>query len=121
MLNLNGSLTKASVKYSTLWSEDFDDNQFRRQLKQWLTKGRVRHNTSHVTSWSEVKVSSNVKKLGRALADQLQREKAIMGVFRRGMHGNVQRDHPRSSFEPHGRLQGTTEPVGTLLRIDSGQ
>ncbi len=25
MLNLNGSLTKAGVKYSTLWSEDFAD------------------------------------------------------------------------------------------------
>ncbi len=26
MLNLNGSLTKAGVKYSTLWSEDFTDD-----------------------------------------------------------------------------------------------
>ncbi len=25
MLNLNGCLTKAGVKYSTLWSEDFTD------------------------------------------------------------------------------------------------
>ncbi len=28
MLNLNGSLTKAGVKYSTLWSEDFGDDWF---------------------------------------------------------------------------------------------
>ena len=28
MLNLNGSLTKAGVKYSTLWSEDFTDEFF---------------------------------------------------------------------------------------------
>ena len=28
MLNLNGSLTKAGVKYSTLWSDDFSDDFF---------------------------------------------------------------------------------------------
>ena len=28
MLNLNGSLTKAGVKYSSLWSEDFTDEPF---------------------------------------------------------------------------------------------
>ncbi|HEV8000096.1 MAG TPA: hypothetical protein VGP63_09465, partial [Planctomycetaceae bacterium] len=28
MLNLNGSLTKAGVKYSTLWSENFTDDYF---------------------------------------------------------------------------------------------
>ena len=37
MLNLNGSLTKAGVKYSTLWSEDFlSDEPFRKRLKAWL-------------------------------------------------------------------------------------
>ena len=28
MLNLNGSLTKAGTKYSTLWSKDFTDDYF---------------------------------------------------------------------------------------------
>ena len=32
MLNLNGSLTKAGVKYSTIWSEDFADEFFRDYL-----------------------------------------------------------------------------------------
>src|SRR6186997_2256354 len=36
MLNLNGSLTKSGVKYSTLWSEDFRDDFFRQGLRQWL-------------------------------------------------------------------------------------
>ena len=36
MLNLNGSLTKAGVKYSTLWSVDFTDDFFRCGLKRWL-------------------------------------------------------------------------------------
>jgi len=36
MLNLNGSLTKAGVKYSTLWSVDFTDKFFRCGLRRWL-------------------------------------------------------------------------------------
>src|SRR6266700_1431818 len=47
MLNLNGSLTKAGVKYSTLWSEDFTDDYFLRGLGAWLKTGRITHDTSH--------------------------------------------------------------------------
>lgn len=41
MLNLNGSLTKAGTKYSTLWAEDFEDPLFRKQLSRWLEKGGI--------------------------------------------------------------------------------
>jgi hypothetical protein len=33
MLNLNGSLTKAGVRYSTLWSETFEDDFFVHHLR----------------------------------------------------------------------------------------
>src|SRR5262245_658479 len=36
MLNLNGSLTKAGVPYSTLWSGDFRDEFFVSRLRWWL-------------------------------------------------------------------------------------
>ena len=36
MLNLNASLTKAGVRYSTLWSEDFTDDAFLGGLRAWL-------------------------------------------------------------------------------------
>src|SRR6476660_2138863 len=49
LLNLNGSLTKAGVKYSTLWSEDFQDESFRGNLRTWLTSGVIRHSVDHVT------------------------------------------------------------------------
>jgi hypothetical protein len=39
MLNLNGSLTKANVKYSTIWSEDFTDKFFLDTLQTWLKDG----------------------------------------------------------------------------------
>ena len=45
MLNLNGSLTKAGVKYSTLWAEDFTDEAFVEKLAEWLKKGKVKHKT----------------------------------------------------------------------------
>src|SRR5512135_467320 len=48
MLNLNASLTKAGVPYSTLWSEDFTDRYFRNGLRQWFTQGVVTHDQSHV-------------------------------------------------------------------------
>src|SRR5687767_13283545 len=48
MLNLNGSLTKAGVTYSTLWSENFTDDYFVSGLKSWLTSGSVKHKTAHV-------------------------------------------------------------------------
>jgi hypothetical protein len=87
MLNLNGSLTKAGVKYSTLWSEDFDGEDFREMLARWLKKGKLKHKTDHVTPLKDVKLPRRERKLGRALADQLKRQKAIMGVFDEGCMG----------------------------------
>ncbi len=87
MLNLNGSLTKAGVRYSTLWSEDFTDAFFRTKLRQWLQTGRVIHDTSHVRLLDDVKVPAAARKLGEKLAAQLVGEKAIMGVFDEGCMG----------------------------------
>src|SRR5690554_5710494 len=43
MLNLNGSLTKAGVKFSSLWSKNFDDDFFTSKLQEWLETGRITH------------------------------------------------------------------------------
>src|SRR5207253_3561355 len=87
MLNLNGSLTKAGVKYSTIWSEDFTDDFFTSYLSRWLDKGKAKHKHPHVTKWKNVKAGAKERRLGEALADQLLREKAIMGVFDEGCMG----------------------------------
>jgi len=58
MLNLNGSLTKASVSYSSLWSEDFTDEYFVSRLRSWLNDERVQHDTSHVRSSGSVHLPS---------------------------------------------------------------
>jgi hypothetical protein len=87
MLNLNGSLTKAGIKYSTLWSEDFTDEFFLDGLRAWLKKGRVRHDTSHARSLRKVRVPASAEKIGRRFAKQLRHEKAIMGIFDEGCMG----------------------------------
>ncbi len=87
MLNLNASLTKAGKKYSTLWSEDFTDEFFVEGLHRWLRKGEVRHPTKHVTPLRKVEIPSAERNLGKALAQQLAREKAIMGIFDEGCMG----------------------------------
>jgi hypothetical protein len=102
MLNLNGSLTKAGVKYSTIWSEDFTDDFFRDHLRRWLTKGKAKHKTNHVTRWKDVKVGSKERKLGEALAAQLQRDKAIMGVFDEGCMGMFNAIIPDDLLNPTG-------------------
>src|SRR5436190_9000724 len=65
MLNLNGSLTKAGVKYSTLWSEDFGSDDFREKLARWLKSGKLRHKTNHVTPLKDIKIPKEERKLGQ--------------------------------------------------------
>ena len=56
LLNLNGSMTKAGIRYSSLWSERFTDKLFKNGLRQWLTDGVVSHDQSHVRDLSLLKL-----------------------------------------------------------------
>ena len=87
MLNLNGCLHKARVKFSTLWTKDFDDEFFRRGLRQWLKKGTITHDMSHVHDMRPASVGPKERKLGKQLAEYLRFRKAIMGVFDEGCMG----------------------------------
>ena len=102
MLNLNGSLTKAGVKYSSLWAEDFSDKSFNKKLKKWLEKGKVSNKKGHVTKLKDVKVPGPERKLGEALAAQMQRDKAIMGVFDEGCMGMFNAIIPDHLLNPTG-------------------
>ena len=87
MLNLNGSLTKAGVKYSTIWSEDFQDKFFTTKLQQWLKSAKITHDLSHVKLLDEIKVPTKIEKVGEDLAKDLKLNKTIMGVFDEGCMG----------------------------------
>ena len=87
LLNLNASLTKAGVRYSSLWSETFEDAWFRDRLAQWLATGRVEHDTSHVRLFAPGAAPARAAEVARSIADDLRRRKSIMGVFDEGCMG----------------------------------
>jgi len=96
MLNLNGSLTKAQIPYTTLWSDDFTDEYFTSRLKAWLAGEPVTHDVSHV------RALASDDSLGVQLAQKLKREKAIMGVFDEGCMGMFNAIIPDHLLNPTG-------------------
>ncbi len=95
VLNLRGSLTKAGVQYSMLWAEDFKNAEFRAKLKKWLHAaasdggrgGVVKHDLKHARPLHARDLPKRERELGEALAADLKRRPAIMGVFDEGCMG----------------------------------
>ena len=102
MLNLNGSLTKARVQYSTIWSEDFTDRFFRNYLRKWLARRNPTHRTDHVVRFRTARVPARDYALGDKLAAQLLRNKAIMGIFDEGCMGMFNAIIPDHLLHPAG-------------------
>ncbi|MFC7375687.1 fucose isomerase [Brachybacterium sp. GCM10030268] len=86
LLNLNGGLTKMGREYSTLWTVDGTDDWFREGVATWLSTGRLEHDERHVRPLPPLPANAEVE-LGRALADQLRADKAIIGIFDEGCMG----------------------------------
>ena len=87
LLNLTASLTKAGIAYSSLWSADFTDEWAVGQLQTWLDTGRIVPDESHVRDLPVLDVAQPEVALGVALAQQLQQEQAIIGIFDEGCMG----------------------------------
>src|SRR5512143_3942615 len=68
LLNLNGSLTKMGVQYSTIWSENFKDEFFIKGIHQWLQEGTIAHDTRHVRDLELTRLPREESQLGIALA-----------------------------------------------------
>lgn len=87
LLNLNGSLTKAGVDYSTIWSEDYSDDFALSALERWLKTGKHAHDASHVRGVSAADLPAADRELGAAVAAEIRSRKAILGVFDEGCMG----------------------------------
>ncbi len=87
MLNLNGSLRKAGVRYESLWSADFSDEFFTANFSRWLRGEPVRQDLSHVHPLASLSMPAEAAEIGRATARELLRHKAILGVFDEGCMG----------------------------------
>ncbi|MCO8125444.1 fucose isomerase [Stieleria sp. TO1_6] len=102
LLNLNGSLTKAGVRYSSLWSETFADDWFNELLGQWLSSGSVTHDLSHVNKFDSSAAGDQAKQVGQQVAAKLRGDKAIMGVFDEGCMGMFNAIIPDHLLNPVG-------------------
>jgi len=90
LLNLNGSLTKAGVRYSTIWSEAFEDDFARGALAQWLAEGRIDHDLSHARPFDPASLPDELRHAaahGAGLGRQLRTRQALMGIFDEGCMG----------------------------------
>ena len=102
LLNLNGSLTKAGVTYSTLWSEYFNDNFFINGLREWLDTGKVSHDSSHVRGFDDIPIPASAAKLGVEFAKEFRANKSIMGIFDEGCMGMFNAIIPDELLSPVG-------------------
>ena len=102
LLNLNGSMTKAGIRYSTLWSERFTDPYFKRGLREWLNTGAVTHDESQVTDLKRVSLPAADEELGRRVGREFKERKAIMGVFDEGCMGMFNAIIPDELLNPTG-------------------
>ncbi|WP_116084048.1 fucose isomerase [Tropicimonas sp. IMCC34011] len=102
LLNLNGSLTKAGVTYSSLWSVDFSDEFFQKGLAEWLETGTVTHDGSHVTPFDRAGVPGEDADLAASIAADIRSEKVILGVFDEGCMGMYNAIIPDELLMPMG-------------------
>ena len=102
MLNLNGSLTKANVVYSSLWSEHFNDDFFENGLKEWLDNGIIKHDLQHVKAYDLVKLPADDLERGKSFGKAFKAHKAIMGVFDEGCMGMYNAIVPDELLHPTG-------------------
>ena len=102
MLNLNGSLTKAGVEYSTLWSENFTDDFFLDALRTWINGEAVVHRAPHVHSGQDLIVPHKAMLAGSEVAEDLKSQRAILGVFDEGCMGMYNAIIPDHLLNPTG-------------------
>jgi hypothetical protein len=102
MLNLNGSMTKAGIRYSSLWSENFKDDFFTNGLRQWLKEGTVTHDQGHVKDLRLLRLPAEDERIGRTAGRDFKQQKAILGVFDEGCMGMFNAIIPDELLHPTG-------------------
>ncbi|MGO3110009.1 MAG: fucose isomerase, partial [Sphingobacterium sp.] len=93
-LNLTGSMTKAGIDYSFLWSVDFEDDFFKKGLQQWMEIGKVHHDTSHVRDFLSSELTTEEGNTVSQFVQGIARNKVVMGVFDEGCMGMFNANFP---------------------------
>src|SRR5699024_7408690 len=86
LLNLSGGLAKMGREFATIWTVDGTDAWFRDGIRSFAETGTVAQDDAHVRPLPDLPDTPETR-LGRALAEQLLVDKAIIGVFDEGCMG----------------------------------
>jgi hypothetical protein len=88
LLNHSATLERLCVDHSRIWSERFsDDPEFMHRLKVWVDSGRIEYDTTHLVNAEKVKLTDQALKFGEELAQDIIRNKRIMGQLDPGCMG----------------------------------
>jgi hypothetical protein len=117
LLNLNASLTKAGVLYSSLWSERFDDDFFLDGLRSWLETGAVEHDASHVRAFRADDGERDAIQRGAQIGRAMRQEKAILGVFDEGCMGMYNAIVPDELLHPTGLFKERLSQSGLYAKM----
>lgn len=126
LLNLNGSLTKAGVAYSTLWGETFEDGAVGDALMQWIETGRIRHDTSHARPLDGHRWPADLagaEAHGALLGATLRRDQAILGVLDEGcmgMYNAIIPDHLLHALGLFKERLSQSALYAAMQRVDDG-
>jgi hypothetical protein len=116
MLNVNASLTKAGIPYSSIWSEDFEDGFARNALRRWLESGRIEHDKSHARAVDDETFGRAMKPIASAAsrsASSSATTRRFSASSTRAAWGCTTRSSPTTCCT-HGPLQGAALPVHAL-------
>jgi L-fucose isomerase-like protein len=105
LLNLNGSLTKAGIRFASIWSEAFTDRFARDAIAEWLATGAIGHDTSHVRPARGdrfLAALADDARAGAAAGARLRNDQAILGVFDEGCMGMYNAIVPDHLLHPLG-------------------
>ena len=104
MLNLNGSLTKAGKKYSTLWGEDFSDPAFAKSARSLARQGKAEASDRARRRAGRGEDAQGAAPARRGAGRAVAAAEGHHGRIRRRLHGHVQRHTTGPSVESHRRL-----------------
>lgn len=124
LLNLNGCLFKSGVQFSSLWSEDFDDDFFLRGIRQWLLEQQVSQDSRHVHALDLARLPKPEVDLGTGLARLLKSRKAIMGVFDEGcmgMYNAIIEDHLLNPTGVYKERLSQSTLLAAMRRVSNGE
>ncbi|MCP4750510.1 MAG: hypothetical protein GY866_06430 [Proteobacteria bacterium] len=88
LLNHSATFERMGISHSKIWSDGFSrDSVFMGNLKRWIDTESIEYPTDHIVDLSSLKVSAEAETVGRELADDILKNKRILGQMDPGCMG----------------------------------